>query len=307
MPPALGSRRVVLVSGKGGVGKTTVSVALALAAARQGKRVLLCETQGATRVPSIFGRPSKGYEPMHVATNLDTLSITPAAAIEEYVLLQLHFHRLYRMVFRNRIMGPFVDAVPGLHDLVQLGKVWFAERETVAGKPRWDLVVVDAPATGHGLTMLGAPRAMMDLTASGPFYENAKLIADLVEDPARTALLLVSTAEEMPLRETVDLYARLGHMQRLVGGAVLNEVHPSPVPSAADWSTARAALLETGGGDVHAAVDIVDDELRTVSRQADARSRLASLGTVAELPFRFHRDLSRAEYDGFGDALEGLL
>ncbi|MBM4391531.1 MAG: ArsA family ATPase [Deltaproteobacteria bacterium] len=307
MSSALGSRRVVLVSGKGGVGKTTVSVALALAAARRGKRVLLCETQGATRVPAIFGRPSKGYEPMQVATNLDTLSITPEAAIEEYVLLQLHFRRLYRMVFRNRIMGAFVDAVPGLHDLIQLGKVWFAERETANGRARWDLVVVDAPATGHGLTMLGAPRAMMDLTGSGPFHDNAKLIADLMEDEARTALLLVSTAEEMPLRETVDLYARLGDMRRLVGGAVLNEVHPSPVPSPEAWTSERAALLAQGGGDVHAAIDIVDDELRAVSRQADARNRLASLGRVLDLPFQFHRDLSRAEYESFATALEVLL
>lgn len=306
MPP-LSTRRVVIVSGKGGVGKTTVSVALALSAASRGKRVLLCETQGATRVPAIFGRPSKGYEPMQVATNVHTLSITPAAAIEEYALLQLHFKRLYKMVFRNRIMGPFVDAVPGLHDVVQLGKVWFAERDEEGGRPRWDLVVVDAPATGHGLTMLGAPRAMMDLTRSGPFYDNAKLIADLVEDPARTALLLVATPEEMPVRETLDLHARLGSMRQLVGGVVLNEVHPLPVPTAASWPAQREVLLASAMQGVAQAVGVADEELRAVSRQDSARRRLADVGPLVDLPFLYRRDLGRADYEGFAGAMGSLL
>ena len=301
--PGLGQRRVVLVSGKGGVGKTTISVALALAAAKQGKRVLLCETQGASRVPGLFGKPSKGYEPTQIATNVHALSITPAAAIEEYVLLQLHFQRLYKMVFRNRVMGPFVDAVPGLHDLVQLGKVWFAERDTHLGRPRWDLIVVDAPATGHGLTMFGAPRAMMDLTVAGPFYENAKQIADLIEDTQRTALLLVAIPEEMPVRETIELYSRLGPMQGLVGGVVLNEVRPAPV-SAAVLDTARPSFTDPAYASVLAAIA---SEQRAVSRQDDARRRLAELAIPAELPFLYRRDLRRADFDGFADRLGALL
>lgn len=302
--PALSDRRVVLVTGKGGVGKTTVSVALALAAAKLGKRVLLCETQGATRVPALFGRPGKGYEPVQVAPNLWTLSITPADAIQEYVLLQLHFVRLYRMVFKNRVMGPFVDAVPGLHDLVQLGKVWFAEREEEGGRPRWDLIVVDAPATGHGLTMLGAPRAMMDLTRRGPFYENARQIAELVEDARRTALVLVTLAEEMPLRETEMLHERLGAQRALVAGLVLNEVHPVPMPEPASWPRDRELLLRGGAAGV---VRVVDTELRALANQADARVRMRALGApVAELPFLFRRDLARPDLEGFADLLGSL-
>src|SRR5688572_30081635 len=113
-------RRVVLVTGKGGVGKTLVSTLIALRAARAGRRVLLCETSGAERVPSLFGQRGKGYEITEVAPGVDTMSINSEAAIEDYVVMQLRFRRLYRMVFRNRVVGPFVDAVPGLHDLVQL-------------------------------------------------------------------------------------------------------------------------------------------------------------------------------------------
>jgi anion-transporting ArsA/GET3 family ATPase len=296
----LASRRVVLVTGKGGVGKTTVAASIAMASARAGKRVLLLETQGATRIPALFGKPSRGYEPTTVAQNLSTLSITPEEAIQEYVMLQLHFQRLYRMVFQNRVMGPFVDAVPGLHDLVQLGKVWFAERETENGRPRWDQVVVDAPATGHGLTMLGAPRAMMDLTRAGPFYENAQRIAELVEDASRTALVLVSIPEEMPLRETEQLHDRLGPLRRLVAGVVLNEVRPSPVKNPAAWPSDQEALLSRGEAPLRSAAEIVDAELAAVARQAGARTRLARLGVpLVELPFLFRRNLGRAEIEGF--------
>jgi anion-transporting ArsA/GET3 family ATPase len=296
-------RRVVLVTGKGGVGKTTVAVSLALAAARAGKRVLLCETQGATRVPALFGRPSKAYEACTVAPNLSTLSITPQAAIEEYVLLQLHFRRLYRMVFQNRVMGPLVDAVPGLHDLVQLGKVWFAERETQNGVPRWDLVVVDAPATGHGLSMLGAPRAMMELTRAGPFFENAQRIAELVEDPQRTALVLVATPEEMPVRETEQLHARLGELRRLVAGVVLNEVHPASVSNPAAWPLDHEALLAPHRADLRGTAEVIDHELRIVARQEAAAARLERLGApMVHLPFLFRRDLGRADLEGFAAA-----
>lgn len=298
----LTSRRVVLVTGKGGVGKTTVAASLAMASARAGKRVLLCETQGATRIPALFGKPGKGYEASQVAANLSTLSITPQEAIQEYVMLQLHFQRLYRMVFQNRVMGPFVDAVPGLHDLVQLGKVWFAERETENGRPRWDQIVVDAPATGHGLTMLGAPRAMMDLTRAGPFFENAQRIAEMVEDPGRTALVLVAIPEEMPLRETEQLFERLGPMRNLVGGVVLNEVRPLPVSDPAAWPADHEALLVGAGSELRATVAIVDAELDAASRTAGARARLDRLGVPrVDLPFLFRRDLGRTEIESFAD------
>lgn len=299
---SLTSRRVVLVTGKGGVGKTTVAASVAMASARAGKRVLLCETQGATRVPALFGKPGKGYEPTQIAPNLHTLSITPQEAIQEYVMLQLHFQRLYRLVFQNRVMGPFVDAVPGLHDLVQLGKVWFAERETENGKPRWDQIVVDAPATGHGLTMLGAPRAMMDLTRAGPFYENAQRIAELVENPAITGLLLVAIPEEMPLRETEQLFERLGRMRNLVGGVVLNEVRPLPVSDPAAWPTDHEALAHAGSPELALAADIVDAELHAAARSDGARQRLDRLGVPrVDLPFLFRRDLGRADLEAFAD------
>lgn len=300
-------RRVVLVTGKGGVGKTTVSALVSLRAARAGKRVLLCETSGSTQVPPIFRVRGRGYDAVEVAPRLWTMSITSEAAIEDYILMQLHFKRLYKMVFRNRVVGPFVDAVPGLHDLIQLGKVFDLERRTIDGRPEWDLIVVDAPATGHGLTMLASPRAMMELTATGPFHENARDVARLYEDPARTALLLVSLPEDMPVKETEELHARLGPLQALVRGLVLNELHPAPVPDAAVYRAAAPALAERANAAGREVLAMTESALRRTARQDAARRRLEGLGPrVIGLPFLYRRDLGPADLAALSPALEGL-
>jgi anion-transporting ArsA/GET3 family ATPase len=299
--------RVVLVTGKGGVGKTTVAAAFALAVARMGRRVLLCETAGSTAVPRLFGRVGKGYEPTEMAPNLWTMVITSEAAIEDYVVQQIRFRKLYQLVFRNRVMAPFVDAVPGLHDLIQLGAVWDAERKRERGRPLWDLVVVDAPATGHGLTMLHAPRAMMDLTMGGPFHQNAKLVAELIEDPRRTSLLLVSLPEELPVNETLQLYQGLDDLQPLVRGIVLNEVHPPPVPDPPVYRMHHDALLAGANPAGAEAIDLADAGLERITRQAVARARLSALGApVVDLPFLFRREVGPEDLATLSRGLERL-
>ncbi len=284
-------RRVVLVTGKGGVGKTVVASALALAAARSGRRVVLCETAGSTRAAALFGHGANTYTPTPLAPNLWGLSITPERAIEEYLIRTLRFRKLYEMVFRNRVVGPFMDAVPGLHDLIQLGKAWDLERATGRSGPEWDLIVVDAPATGHGLTMLASPRAMMELTRVGPFYENSKNIAELFEDPTRCAAVLVSLPEELPVNETLDLWARLEGLQSLVAGVVLNEVHPAPSIDRGAWDGLRGPLSAPPQGDARA-VRWVDAAWRRLDLQARARARLDAVPRpLLELPFLFRREL----------------
>ncbi len=283
--------RVVLVTGKGGVGKTFVSALLALRAARSGKRVLLCETFGCQRVSELFGVVSRGYTPTLVAPNLWTSSLTSEQALEEYLLRVLKFRKLYDLVFRNRVMGPFMAAVPGLHDLIQLGKVWDLERSRERGAPAWDLLVVDAPATGHGLSMLGSPRAMMELTVAGPFHDHAADIARLLEDPARTAAVLVTLAEEMPVRETLDLWERLGSGRQLVGGVVLNQVHASPVPDVALYARLRAHLVTHADAAGLESMAECDEALRRIAEQDAARERLQKMVAgrgipVVDVPFR---------------------
>lgn len=295
-------QRVVVVTGKGGVGKTTTCAALALMAHRAGRRVLICETQGAERVPSLFGQKSQGYQYTTLAPRLRSISISSEAAIEDYLMKVLHFRRIYQMVFRNRIMGPFMDAVPGLHDLVQMGKVMELERTPASDV---DLYIVDAPATGHALAMLNAPRTMMDLTVRGPFYENAQLVANLLEDPRKTSLVLVATPEELPINETLELYERLGNMRRQVKMVVLNEVQPPPIqrPERLDafLPYLRAGADETG----QRTLDLAETLLRRHQLQEHARLRLQNIAAPrVEFPMLAHRGLGRIELEQLAGLLE---
>jgi anion-transporting ArsA/GET3 family ATPase len=272
---SLGSQRILIVTGKGGVGKTTVSVALALEAARRGLRTVVAETSGSQRIAPLFGQESRGYDLVELAPNLHTLSITPLEAMEDYIVQQVKIRRIYEMVFRNRVMGPFVDAVPGLHDAVQLGKVFDLEREQRFGRRRWDLIVVDAPATGHGLSLLSSARTMMDLTRAGPLYEGVKLVHDVVDDPERTGVVLVSLPEEMPVNETAELYQRLGSdSQRRVRLVALNQMAAPPFPAGDDWPRAREALLAAGDPALAEAASLTDRWLERLDRQAAARATL---------------------------------
>lgn len=297
--------RILLVTGKGGVGKTTVSAAIGLAAAARGKRVVIAETSGALQVPPLFGSDRSGYTPHQVADNLWTLSITPEAAIEDYVIQQIRFRSLFNLVFRNRIVAPFVDAVPGLHDSVQLGKIFDLERASrPGGQPEWDLVIVDAPATGHGLTMLGSARTMMELTRAGPMFDGVRQVQEVMADPGRAALVLVALPEAMPTSETIDLFQRLDDEQRAqVGAVVLNSVYPAPLP-ASDWQSARSALHDAAPA-VAEAAQMVDRWQARIVQQAASRSRLtdAISRPLLELPHRFAGPPDPEALRAMGEAL----
>ena len=150
-------RRLVVITGKGGTGKSTLSAALALAASRRGKRVLVCEVTARERVSELFGRPPSGPVIHELVPNLFSVHVRPAEAMREYALMILRYETLYNLVFENKVVRYFLNAAPSLAEIVMLGKVaWHAGREMEHGRPRWDLVVLDAPATGHGLTFLRA-------------------------------------------------------------------------------------------------------------------------------------------------------
>ena len=300
--------RILLVTGKGGVGKTTVAATLAVQAAARGERTILVETSGARVVPQLFGRPSEGYAPVVMSPRLSAISVTPEAALEDYVVQQIKVRRLYKLVFENRIMGPFIEAVPGLHDALQLGKVMDLERETRRGTRVWDRIIVDAPATGHGLTMMGAARAMMDLTRAGPMFEGLRQVHDVLDDPTKTGLVLVALPEEMPVNETLDLWDRLGDGRRQVRMCVLNQVHRR-LCTDRDWAAASPHLQALASPAVAEAMDLVSATLSRSARQEDAHARLASglPVPVVDLPALSHRVRSTEDLQLLGAALtEGL-
>ncbi len=300
----LGDRRLVVVTGKGGTGKSTVAAALGMAAAKRGKRTLLIETGGAHGLASLLGRRSARYRVLPVGEGLHLLSMNAHDALEDYVVRQLKLRSLYRLVFRNRFMGPFIDTVPGLPDIIQLGKVWDLAQEGSASQLHWDLLILDAPATGHGLTMLGSPASMMDVTRSGPFHANAKRIHRLLTDPAQTAIVLTTLPEPLPVNEALQLYQGLGPAREQVAGCVINQVHQPPFEPLDAWTAAAPALTRCEEPGWLEAVALTDHWVTTTRQQRASSLRLGQalgLPTLA-LPYRFQRQLEQQDLEALADS-----
>src|SRR4051812_10235024 len=199
-------RRLLVVTGKGGTGKSTVSAALAQAASRRGKRVLVCEVTARERVSELFGKPPSGTVIHELARNVFSVHVQPREAMREYALMTLKYKTVYNVVFENRVVRYFLNAAPSLAEIVMLGKVWWhAVREEEHGRPRWDQVILDAPATGHGLTLLTVPEVFLQLVSEGPLARDMKDMRSLLTDPARCATCIVSLPEEMPVNEAIEL------------------------------------------------------------------------------------------------------
>lgn len=243
------ARRLLFVVGKGGVGKTTVSAALALEASRRGSRTLLVEVDGVGRAAQLFGvavRPPG--EVLSLAPSLHLMNVEGSAALAEYLMMTVPVKRVLQGVLNSRIYQYFVAAAPGLKELMTIGKIWFEANRTdeATGERAWDLVVVDSPATGHSLQYLAMPQATFDTFTSGLVHREARRVVELLQDPARTGVVLVTAAEEMPVNETVETYRRLREDLHLPSALlVVNRVHQTPLrPSdveSLEQSLARAA------------------------------------------------------------------
>lgn len=222
-------RRLLVVVGKGGVGKTTIACALALAASKLGKRTLLAEVDGVGRAASLLGVAPGGIgEARAVRPSLSVMSVDGSAALEEYLEIIVPVKRVLRAVFESRIYRYFVAAAPGLKELMTIGKIWFeAERtDSESGERIWDLVILDAPATGHSLQYLGMPKAAHEVFRAGLVGRESQRLIDLLTDRERTAVNLVTTAEEMPVNETLEMYERLrGDLDMPLGAVFVNRVH----------------------------------------------------------------------------------
>jgi anion-transporting ArsA/GET3 family ATPase len=227
--PSIFQKRLLIVAGKGGVGKSTVSAALALAASRHGKRVLIAEILGAERVSHYFEVPPVGQTIKQIRPNLFAVNIKPRDAMREYALMVLRLKTLYNIVFENKLVRYFLDAFPGLNELVMLGKVWYhvEEKDKRTGKPKWDLIVVDAPATGHGVFFLEFPQVVLDAIESGPLAFYAGKMRDLLTDRERTSMQIVTIPEEMPVKEAIDLRRVVEERLHIpIGYLIVNAVHP---------------------------------------------------------------------------------
>lgn len=210
MPESLFDLEFLFVTGKGGVGKTTVSAALALAAARRGKRVLVAMCNSKERLSHLLEVEPIGPRNRTVSERFDAVNMTPAVALEEYGMMVLKVRSVYKAVFENRFVSAFLRGTPGIEAWAMLGKAYFhVHEEREEGGPRYDMVIVDGPATGHALDMLRVPKVICDIAPPGLLRNEAEKARELFVDHDRAAAVLVTLPEDMPANETIELHEAL--------------------------------------------------------------------------------------------------
>ena len=239
--PGLEEKRFLIVTGKGGVGKTTVCAAEALALAHKGKRVLVCMCNAKERLSTMLGSQLIGSEVVSVAHNVWAVNMDPEVALEEYGMMMLKSRALYKLLFDNRYVRTFFRAVPGMSEWSMLGKAWFHTTED-----KYDVVILDAPATGHGLDMLRVPKVILDVVPPGLLRRDAERAWQMFQDPKQCAVILVTLPEEMPTTETIELaHALRDDLKLPIGKIVVNMVLP-PLFEKAERATLEALGPVTG-------------------------------------------------------------
>lgn len=309
------SRQLHYVCGKGGVGKSVVSCALARHFQRHGLRVLLVQVNAPDSHARLLGTDPIDHELREERSDasggtLHVVNVTPAAAMKEYALMTLKFEAVYRTVFENRLTRAFLRFIPSMTELTIQGKIWFhAEESLDDGSRRFDRIVVDCPSTGHGLRFLKVARIITDASRVGPMAEKTRLMAGVIEDPARTAVHVVALPEELPVNEARDLVTDIRRTKTApLGAAFLNQRLQRLFDAGAEAALAhvhRAAPEPVTDEALRQLLEVADRRRQREGLEREQRDRLDGLELpVVELPLLLVAPLGPAELNRFADVVD---
>ncbi len=307
--PAVLEKRLLFVTGKGGVGKSTVAIALGLVAARRGLRTIVAELANQERVQGMFiddGREQ--FRELELAPGLFTISIDPQQAMEEY--LRVKAGTIGQALGSSRLFQAFAMATPGMRELLSIGKVWELaqlHRRTRGGAP-YDLVIVDAPATGHGVGLLRTPRTFAEIARVGPIAHQGSTIADTIADTDFTGVIAVSTPEEMPVNETMTLADELARDELPLDLVIVNALYPARFQPA-EIAELGGALTRTRSALARSALRAALSEHARAATQREQRDRLRERvdGRLVELPYLFAEEVGLPQLETLAAALETAL
>jgi cellulose biosynthesis protein BcsQ len=300
--------RLVIVAGKGGVGKTTVSAALARMAARAGLSALVVEVEGKSGLAAAFDAPDLEYDEQVLSPASDdgtgevrARTITPDEALVEY--LEDHgLRRLSRRLVRSGAVDVVATSTPGIKDILVLGKVKQLERAEAA-----DLIVLDAPAAGHAVRFLMSAEGLLDAVSVGPIRDQAEDVLDMLTDPVRSQVLLVTLAEETPVNEVVETaYALEDKVGLSLGPVVVNGLYPVLDGLDTDPEAAAAAAgVSLRPSEADALRAAAAFRARRQELQAEQTARLAQALALPQLhlPALFDVKVGLAQIDRLADAL----
>jgi anion-transporting ArsA/GET3 family ATPase len=304
--PDLLDKRLVFVTGKGGVGKSTIALGLGLAATARGKRAIVCEVSSQETASRLFKKGEIGFNEVEVAPNLWAISIDPDESLREYLLIQLKVRAMRDLLVRSRIFNYLAAATPGLKELVTIGKVWELAQPSrrVKKASGYDIVIVDAPATGHGVGFLQTPRTFAGIARVGPVHSQAQALDRFITDHDSTGVAIVALPEEMPVNESASLEEQLSSGVGIaVDRVYMNAMYPDR------FSKGEADQLERAAGDAEgSARAAIQAALSEHNRARSQRAQLQRLkrrvsSPVKTLPFIFKPALGVPEVERLAGAL----
>ncbi len=285
-------RRLLLVTGKGGTGKTSVTAALALLAAQHGTKVLACEVYAKGNLADFYETSRLDFKPREVQRKLFAMSMSTEESLQEYLRLQLHLPAIARIGPLARAFDFVATAAPGVREILTVGKLAYEARERHYG-----LVVADASASGHVIGQLVAPRAIDELVRVGPIHDQTGWMLDVLGDPVVTGLVIVTTPEEMPVNETIELVQRVRAETDVdLAAIVVNRVLPELFSRVDEEVFERlrepamaSAVARAGGGDDAATAAVFEAARLAVTLRRTRAGHLDRLreAVPSEVPMLF--------------------